>query len=449
MTVTRLAADLAAGKTTSRRLVEAALERIEDPAGEGPRAFLKVHAERARAQADMADTLRTQGVVRSPVDGLPISVKDLYDVAGEVTTAGSVVLAGAPPAAADAVAVARLRAAGAVILGRTHMVEFAFGGVGLNAHHDTPRNPWDRATGRVPGGSSSGAGVAQADGMTVMSLGTDTRGSVRVPAALCGVVGFKPTAARIPCDGAFPLSWTLDSIGPLADSVACCAIYDAVLTGEAQRPLAPLPLAGLRLQVPEGSVMDDLDTDVARAFEAALATLSKAGAIISTARVPVFERQQVYFHAGGIAGPEAYAVHRDLLADLPRYDPRVGQRVMLGREHLAADFVSLLRLRAAAIAEFAEAAAGFDAIVMPTVPCVAPTIAEASRSDEDYVRCNMRLLRNTGLANFLDGCALSLPCHEPGSAPVGFMLCGPGGADRHLLSAAAAVEAALGGRGGS
>ena len=258
-TVAALAAELAAGRTTSRKLIEEALARIADPSGEGSRAFLKVYADAARAEADFSDRLRAAGVVRSPVDGLPISVKDLFDVGGDVTRAGSKVLANAAPAKADAPAVARLRAAGAVLLGRTNMVEFAFGGLGLNPHYGTPRNPWDRKTGRVPGGSSSGAAVAVADGMGVMALGTDTRGSMRVPAALCGVTGFKPTARRIPRDGAFPLSYTLDSVGPLANSVACCAVYDAVLAGETAAAPTPWSAKGLRLLLPSSMVLDDLD----------------------------------------------------------------------------------------------------------------------------------------------------------------------------------------------
>ena len=243
-TVAQLAADLVAGRITSRRLTEQALERIADPAGEGSRAFIKVYGESALADADASDRLRKAGVRRSPVDGLPVSLKDLYDVAGEVTRAGSRIFEKNPPAKKDAIAVARLRAAGAVFLGRTNMVEFAFGTTGINPHYGTPKNPWDRKTGRIPGGSSSGAGVAQADGMCVMALGSDTRGSIRVPAAFCGVTGFKPTTRRVPREGAFPLSYTLDSVGPLANSVACCAVYDAILAGEAVEPLPELPAKG-------------------------------------------------------------------------------------------------------------------------------------------------------------------------------------------------------------
>ena len=261
-TVAALAADLAAGRTTSRELLEQSLALIADPAGEGARAFLKVYADTARAEADLADTLREHGIVRSVIDGLPVSVKDLFDVGGDVTRAGSKVLVGAPAARHDAPVVARLRAAGAILVGRTNMVEFAFGGLGLNPHYGTPRNPWDRKTGRVPGGSSSGAGVAAADGMSVMALGSDTRGSVRIPAALNGVAGFKPTARRVPREAAFPLSYTLDSIGPLARSAACCAAYDAILSAEPDAALPALPVNGLRLLLPRSSALDDLDAHV-------------------------------------------------------------------------------------------------------------------------------------------------------------------------------------------
>src|SRR5439155_141461 len=289
-TVAQLSADLAAGRTTSRDLVEQALSRIAAPEGEGARAFLKLYTDTARAEAEFSDRLRRAGIRRSPVDGLPISLKDLFDVAGDVTRAGSKIRAEAPPAKADAPAVARLRAAGAVILGRTNMVEFAFGGVGLNPHFGTPKNPYDRKAGRVPGGSSSGAAVAQADGMCVMALGTDTRGSIRGPSALCGVVGFKPTARRVPREGAFPLSFALDSVGPLANSVACCAAYDAVLSGEPDNwPTVPVQM--LRLLLPLSSALEDLDAQVSKAFESALERLSKAGALIVKVPVPAFDRQ--------------------------------------------------------------------------------------------------------------------------------------------------------------
>jgi aspartyl-tRNA(Asn)/glutamyl-tRNA(Gln) amidotransferase subunit A len=445
-TVTQLARELDTGKTTSRELVEQALARIVDRGGEGSRAFLKVYAESARADADVADRLRRAGVRRSAVDGLPVSLKDLYDVAGEVTRAGSKVLADAAPARVDSTAVARLRAAGAIFVGRTNMVEFAFGGVGTNPHYGTPKNPWDRKTGRVPGGSSSGAAVAQADGMCVMALGSDTRGSIRGPAALCGVAGFKPTMRRVSRDGAFPLSFTLDSVGPLANSVACCAAYDAVLSGEQSgedRRLAEMPVQGLRLLLPRSSAIEDLDVEVEKAFAAALAALGKAGARVTELPVPAFDRQAEYFKGGGFAGAESYFIHRPYLDRLPEYDPRVGKRVILGKDISGADYVALGFLRQEYIREVEALAAPFDAILMPTVPCVAPSIADATRSDEDYFRWNARILRNNGLVNFLDGCAVSLPIHEPGTAPVGLMICGTAGSDRRLLAVAAAIERAL------
>jgi aspartyl-tRNA(Asn)/glutamyl-tRNA(Gln) amidotransferase subunit A len=440
--VAQLAADLAAGRTTSRRLTEQALERIADPAGEGKRAFIQVHAASALAEADFSDRLRKGGVRRSPVDGLPVSLKDLFDVAGEVTRAGSRILEKDPPAKADAPVVARLRAAGAVLIGRTNMVEFAFGGVGLNPHYGTPKNPWDRKTGRVPGGSSSGAAVAQADGMCVMALGSDTRGSVRGPSALCGVVGFKPTARRVPRDGVFPLSTTLDSIGPLANSVACCAAYDGVLSGGAG-PLAEVPVKGLRLMLPRASALRELDKEVEHAFQRALEQLARAGALVIEVAVAAFDRQGEYFRNGGYAGAESYYLHRPWLDRIGEYDPRVAKRVLLGKDFPAADYLALGELRAQYMREVGALLAPFDAMVLPSVPCIAPTIADAGRSDEEYFRWNDRINRHSGLVNFLDGCAVSVPCHAAGSAPVGFLVAGAAMSDRRILAVAAAIEQAL------
>jgi aspartyl-tRNA(Asn)/glutamyl-tRNA(Gln) amidotransferase subunit A len=442
-TVAQLAADLAAGKTSSRELVEQALAKIDDRAGEGSHAFLKVYSDSARAEADHADRLRKAGVRRSPVDGLPVSLKDLFDVAGDATRAGSRVRENISPAKSDAGAVARLRAAGAVFIGRTNMVEFAFGGVGLNPHFGTPKNPYDRKTGRVPGGSSSGAAVAQADGMAVMSLGSDTRGSIRGPAALCGVTGWKPTARRVPREGAFPLSYTLDSVGPLANSVACCAAYDAVLSGDTWESLVPLGIKGLRLMLPRSSALEDLDKDVAAAFQSSISKLSKAGAVISEVAVPQFDRQGEYYKGGGYAGAEAYHIHRANQERIGEYDPRVGERILLGKSFSASDYLALGDMRIEFMKDVAMLAAPFDAILMPTAPCIAPTIAEVDATDDDYFRWNMRILRNNGLINFLDGCAASLPCQEPGAAPVGLMVCGTAGTDRHTLAVAAAIEQAL------
>jgi aspartyl-tRNA(Asn)/glutamyl-tRNA(Gln) amidotransferase subunit A len=442
-TVATLSADLSAGRTTSRRLLEQALARIADPAGEGARTFLKVYGELARAEADHADRLRKAGIVRSLVDGLPISVKDLFDVGGDITRAGSKIFNDAPPAKADAPVVARLRAAGAIIIGRTNMVEFAFGGLGLNPHYGTPKNPWDRQTGRAPGGSSSGAAVAVADGMGVMGLGSDTRGSVRMPASLCGVVGFKPTQRRIPRDGAFPLSYTLDSIGPLAKSVDCCAAYDAVLAGEPITPLAPLSAKGLRLMVPKSEAIEDLEPHVARSFEAALSALSRAGANVIEVALPSFSRQAEYYKNGGYSGLDAAVIHKPWTHRLAEYDPRVGSRINAGKAITGIDAVEMNQLRNAFMQDVARAIAPFDAIITPTAPCVAPPIAEAGATDEVYAKWNMRIVRNCGLINFLDGCATTIPCQEPGTGPVGFMVSGIAMQDRHILAVSKAVETVI------
>src|SRR5215831_9925247 len=262
------ARDLAAGMS-SRSLVEECLARIADAAGEGRRVFLKVHADQARASADYIDGLRRHGAAPSRFAGLPVSVKDLFDMAGDVTTAGSTALRDAPAAKRDATVVARVRAAGFIPIGRTNMTEFAFSGIGINPHYDTPRNPYDRATGRIPGGSSSGAAVSVSDGMAIGALGTDTGGSCRVPAAMCGIVGYKPTARRVPIEGVLPLAPSLDSVGPLANSVACCAAIDAVLAGEPLPAPRAFPIAGMRLAVPTNFFLDSLDGTVAAAFEQA------------------------------------------------------------------------------------------------------------------------------------------------------------------------------------
>src|SRR5256885_2809142 len=283
-----LAQELAEGKTTSRKLVEAALARIADARGEAGRVYPRVHARGALLAADVSDRLRKQGAVPSPLAGLPVSIKDLFNILAESTAAGSKVLRDAAPAAADAVAVARLRAAGAVVIGRSNMSEFAFSGIGINPHYGTPANPYDRGKRRVPGGSSSGAAVSVTDGMAAYALGTDTGGSVRIPAALCGIAGVKPTPRRVPLVGAFPPSTTLHSVGPLAPSVECCATIFQVLAGEPPRALTAAEFPGLRLGVPKNHMLEDLDIEVAEAFDAAMRRLSRRGAKIVELAVPEF-----------------------------------------------------------------------------------------------------------------------------------------------------------------
>ena len=438
-----LAADLSTGRTTSRALVEECLARITHPDGEGGRTFVHVDAEAARKAADAMDALRAAGAAPSVYAGIPISVKDLFDIAGQVTCAGSVALDDAPAARADAVAVARLRGAGLVVLGRTNMTEFAYSGLGINPHRGTPRNPWRRDEGRVPGGSSSGAAVSVADGMAHAALGTDTGGSCRIPAAFTGLVGFKPTARRVPLDGSIPLSGTLDSIGPIARTTRCCVALDAIL---AQEPLVPLPdarLEGLRLLLPETVAMDGLEGAVATAFEAALARLSRAGVRITRAPLPEFDEVATMNALGGFTASESYAWHRGLLerrgAD---YDPRVSSRIRRGAGMSAADYLDLVVARRDFIARVSDHIQGYDALVMPTAPILPPRLT-ALEDEAAYTASNLAALRNPTLVNMMDGCAISIPAARPPEPPVGMMLATAGGHDRRLLAIAAAVEAAL------
>jgi len=442
-TIASIAKRLAEGGkngTTSRAVVEECLARIEDRAGEGSRVFLKVHAEASRAAADYYDVLRAKGAAPSPLAGIPVSIKDLFDIAGDVTLAGSTALRDAAPATRDAPSVARLRAAGFIPIGRSNMTEFAFSGLGINPHYGTPGNPHDRKTARIPGGSSSGAAVSVTDGMAFGGLGTDTGGSCRIPAALCGIVGFKPTAYRVPTAGAFPLSTSLDSIGPLAATVACCAVLDAVLAGEPVTELPEFPPDAVCLAVPQTMVLDNMEGAVAGAFETALAALRKAGVRIVDIPLREFGELQQINGKGGLSAAESYAIHRALIAKRENeYDPRVLVRILRGKEQDAADYIDLVQARADFIRRVAAVTAPFDALVMPTTAVTAPAIA-ALKDDDAYRRVNMLVLRNPSIANFLDGCAISLPCHRAGEAPVGLMLFGAHGADRRLLAVAAAIE---------
>jgi aspartyl-tRNA(Asn)/glutamyl-tRNA(Gln) amidotransferase subunit A len=439
-TLADLAHSLETGATTSRRLVEECLARIADPQGEGPRTFLKVHAEAALAAADYHDRLRGLGASVSPWAGVPISVKDLFDMAGDVTTAGSKVLRGQPPAVADCAAVARLRAAGFIPIGRTNMTEFAYSGLGLNPHYGTPRNPFERARGRAPGGSSSGAAVSIVEQMAYGALGTDTGGSCRIPAAFCGIVGFKPTARRVPQSGVFPLSRTLDSVGPLAASVACCVVLDSVIADEATAAFDLTGLLGLRLAVPTHYALDSLDGHVASSFERAIRGLSAAGAEINEIPLKELDELPGINRKGGFSGPEAYALHRGRLeSQAAQYDPRVLVRLLSGQQQSAADYLDLSHARTDLQRRVDATLTDFDALLLPTTPIIAPLLTELE-SDEEYLRINQLALRNTSVANFLDRCAISIPCHEPGAAPVGLMLMGAHGADRRLLAIAAAAE---------
>jgi aspartyl-tRNA(Asn)/glutamyl-tRNA(Gln) amidotransferase subunit A len=442
-TLATLAEDLATDRTTSRKLVEDCLARIADPQGEGARAFISVDTAGARAAADAMDLRRKAGKAPSRFAGIPISIKDLADIEGQTTAAGSRALADAPPAKADAPVVARLRQAGFILIGRTNMTEYAYSGLGINPHYGTPLSPYERSAKRVPGGSSSGAAVSVADGMAHGALGTDTGGSCRIPAAFCNIVGYKPTARRVPTGGVVPLSTTLDSIGPLARSVACCHSLDAVMAAEPETELKPAAPAGLKLLVPETMALDQLDEHVSAAFEAALARLSKAGAKITRAPFPVFDAIPALVRKGGFSASEAYAWHRELIATKrDTYDQRVLARILGGADQTAADYIDLLNRRRAAIAAFATALESVDALAMPTAPIIPPRIADLEDED-DYKRTNLLILRNTLTINILDGCSISVPMGQRGGPPCGLMLSAAGGHDRQLFAVASTIEATL------
>ena len=443
-TLAALADDLASGRSSARKLVDQCLARIADPSGEGARTFIHVDAEAAIEAAEAMDRLREVKAAPSAYAGIPVSIKDLFDIKGQVTRAGSRALDDSPPAEVDAPVVARLRRAGFVVIGRTNMTEFAYSGIGINPHYGTPKSAWQRSVGHVPGGSSSGAAVSVVDGMAHGALGTDTGGSCRIPAAFNGIVGFKPTQRRVPLDGGVPLSFSLDSFGPLARTVGCCAVLDAFLADEPVIPLQPRPIKGMRLAVPTTIVLDELEDAVARTFERALETLSRQGALIERIEVPEFLDVAQMNAKGGFAAAESYAWHRYLIASKGDiYDPRVASRIMRGETQSAADYVDLLGARRSLIERIAVRLAPYDAMIMPTTANTPPRIADLVADDKAFTHANLLALRNCSLINVIDGCAISLPAHRQGEVPVGLMLAATGGADRRIFELAAAMEGVI------
>ena len=425
--------------TSARERLEAALSRIDDPKGEGVRACLTVYREQAKAAAEAADARAKAGISLGPLDGTIVSIKDLFDVAGEVTRVGSKIFAEeGKPAATDAPVVRRLRAGGAVIVAKTNMSEFAYTGIGANPHFGTPGNPADRK--RVPGGSSSGAAVAAADGMCEIAIGTDTGGSCRIPGALCGIVGYKPSRQRIPTDGAFPLSYSIDSVGPIARSVEACAKADAVMAGEKFTPNEPVPLAGLRVGAVQGYPLENLDETVAKRFSDAIARLRQANARLSEEKLTLLDEMAQVNSKGGVQPVEAFTVHRDLMSRrADAIDPNVRVRLERARNVNAADYIDMVRERNRLIRLMHQRLADVDVLAWPTTPIVAPTMQEVAAAD-DFARKNAMLLRNTVIVNFFDLCAISLPLPREGALPTSLMLVARNGQDQRLFRIAAAVE---------
>jgi aspartyl-tRNA(Asn)/glutamyl-tRNA(Gln) amidotransferase subunit A len=441
-----LSAALRSNQTSATRLVEQALER----ARQSKSVFTAINPGLV-SLAYSIDRARKKSQDLTPLAGIPIALKDLFNIRNEKTFAGSIVRKHyAQPEDADADVVVPLRAAGLLFFGRTNMSEFAFSGIGKNPHYGTPLSIWDRETGRLPGGSSSGSAVAVAEGIVSAALGSDTAGSCRIPAAFNGVVGVKPSFGRMSLNGIFPLSPTLDAPGPIAVDVDSCFILDQLMSGGLP-PVAELPhlhpaeLDQFRLVVPRARVMEDLDAEVRAAFERSLDAITAAGARIVEADLPVLDRCDDFFIERPIVVREVWLHHRQMLEQhLDEYDPFVGLRMSAGAEVSDEEQQARYQERAQLVSDFEQDFAGLraDALLYPTVACVPPTISETEDA-EDARRVNLRCLRNTATVNYFDGCAISLPCHNEGEAPVGLMLSSANGNDDRLYRLAAAIEATL------
>ncbi len=437
---------LRSGQTSAERETNMAVAIAQSSACD--HVFLKPMFNEARAAAMQPDLATT------PLGGLPVSVKDLFDIAGQTTAAGSKVLADAPAAASDCPAVARLTAAGGIVVGRTNMSEFAFSGVGTNPHFGTPVNaasnlptldPVARMA-RIPGGSSSGAAVSVATGAAFVGLGSDTGGSIRIPAALNGIVGFKSTARLVPTHGAVPLSTTMDTVCAVTRSVRDAILVHEILAArQVTRSHAPLP--GYRLAVVKQLMQDSLDATVATAWQRSLARLRSQGARIEEIDLPALNDLPAINATGGFSAAESYAWHYPLLQKHSgAYDPRVLARINRGSSMSARDYIALLDARRRWIDDMECALDGFDAVLSPTVPIVAPPIADVapgSERDETFFRVNGQLLRNTSVVNMLDGCAISIPCHASGELPVGLMIWAPALCDDRVLNIALQIEGLL------
>ncbi|MEM9048043.1 MAG: amidase [Pseudomonadota bacterium] len=411
--------------------------------------FLKATGDRALREAKAAWDRLADGRPLSPLDGVPIAWKDLVDMAGETTTAGSEVYRNAAPAARDATIVTRAELGGMIALGKLNLTEFAYSGLGLNPHFGTPLNPHSEVP-RVPGGSSSGSGVAVAAGMAPVAIGTDTGGSVRVPAALNGVVGYKSSEGRLEKAGVFDLSPTLDTVGPLARSVLDCVLVEAVLRGAPRSDVKRRPVDGMSVFVPQHVVLDDLDPAVLENFEASLERLARAGACIGRKPLPAFARAFAQMgQIGTITAAEAYVVHRDLMdgPDRARIDPRVVSRIAAGTRMSAADILTIQQSRAEAIREM-RATLGEVFIAFPTVAHTAPEIAPLEADEALFHATNLKTLRNTLMGNYFNLPGLAIPNgHDAKGLPTSFLLSAMGGMDDALLGAGLGAESVIRGDG--
>jgi aspartyl-tRNA(Asn)/glutamyl-tRNA(Gln) amidotransferase subunit A len=435
---------LLAGTVDPLEVAQFFLDRIRAAAGD--HIFIALTEDRARREAEASRRRYRTGMALGPLDGVPLAWKDLFDLAGTTTTGGSALYRDAPPASQDAAVVANLAAAGMVALGKVNLSEFAYSGLGLNPHFGTPRNPHDSSKPRVPGGSSSGSAVAVARGLAPCSIGTDTGGSVRIPSAFNGLAGYKSSEGRYDKTGVFPLSPTLDTIGPLARSVEDCVLLEAALRGAVTSAVRRLPLADVSLLVPDNVVFDGIEPDVAVNFELALAALGKAGARIERRHVSEFdEMQEIGRRHGSLAAAEAYVVHRAAIDGdaVGRIDPRVTVRILSGKRMNAADLLGIAEGRRRLIASF-RATLGQSLLAMPTVAHVAPEIAPLDADAELFHAVNLKTLRNTMLGNLLAHCGLALPSgRDRQGLPTSVLLSAAGGDDERLLSYGLTIERVL------
>lgn len=428
-------------KLSSLELTQYVLENIKNTQGEGSKSFTKVYEEQAIASAKASDMLRHVGLKRSLIEGIPISIKDLFDYKGDITKSGSIALNNAKPAQKTALIIQRLIDSGAIIIGRTNMTEFAFSGLGLNPHYGTPASPWNRANRHIAGGSSCGAAVSVSDNMAIAAIGSDTGGSIRIPAAFCKLTGFKPSAYRIPAIGSMPLSHNLDSFGPIAKSVDCCHILDTILAGEYQQTLRKLNISSLRLLVPTNYVWNDADKEVIEVFYKKLDILKSLGIQIDIKTIPELEEISHITRLGGFVCADAWFYHQSLIGEKGEYyDPRVKSRIIYGKMQSAADYIELLNARKDWINRMQLVLEPYDALIMPTVPILPPTIKLLEEDEDSYIKYNRLVLRNPTIINYLDGCAFSLPCQNGENLPIGFMLASTNGQDSHLFNIAYTIE---------
>ena len=441
--ITEVRRRILSNEISTKEYVLQCIENIKNVSGEGAKSFLYVAEDEAITTAQSQDALLKKGLQNGPLSGVTVSIKDLFDISGQVTASGSNVLRNNTSATEDSEVVSRIRRAGGIVVGRTNMTEFAYSGLGLNPHFGTPLNPYDRSNGRIPGGSTSGGAISVTDQMAIIAVGSDTGGSCRIPAALCGIVGFKSTACRYSMAGVLPLSRSLDSVGILAPTVQCCQIMDSVLFDGPKINNFEVSINRINIGVLENVVLEGMDKDVKKNYFRTIEVLKKSGANLRTINSKVFERVIQLQGQPKIVSAEANSEFESILALKGKgVDPRVSTRIAKGKEITSAVYIQTLVERKLLIQAWQQEFLNDDLWVMPTVPVIAPLLDDL-RLDEKYFECNSLMLRNPGLINFLDGCALSIPNHFREGPPTGLMLVSPGNRDENLLRCGVAVEKML------